>query len=116
MNNQKGMTLVELMVAVVIISLALITMMNMFDLGLNTTIKAKKETKAVTLAQIKMEEAKYKLNQGESPRVTRTEFTEVENQGYEYEVEVSGDSLKTIEVIVYYDDKSVKLMTKLGER
>ncbi|KJS88309.1 MAG: hypothetical protein JM58_01330 [Peptococcaceae bacterium BICA1-8] len=116
MENEKGMTLVEVIVAMVIISLALITMISLFDVGLNTTSKAEKETKAVSLAQVKLEEAKDKLNRGQPAGIVRTAFSETENQGYEYEVQVSGGSLKMIKVVVYYGRKTVELVTKLGER
>lgn len=118
MDNQKGMTLVELMFAVVIISLALLTMLNMFDLGLSTTSKAEKETKAVGLAQQKMEESKYFLNSNQPVSTGRTPFPEVENAGYEYNIEVSAEGgLKEIKVTVYFaDNKNVVLVTKLGDR
>ncbi|MDK2824593.1 MAG: hypothetical protein PWQ67_2164 [Clostridia bacterium] len=118
MNDQKGMTLVELMVAVVIISLALITMMDMFDLGLNTTLKAEMETKAVELAQEKIEEAKDLINHSLPAETSRTSFPEPENAGYEYEIkEISVDGVKEIKVVVYYDtNKSVVLVTRLGVR
>ncbi|MFZ5943370.1 MAG: type IV pilus modification PilV family protein [Bacillota bacterium] len=117
MDNEKGMTLVELMVAVVIISLALITMLDMFDLGINTTSKAEKETKAVQLAQQKIEEAKYLLNNGQPAAISRVPFPEPENEGYDYEVMVEDfTGLKEIKVVVYYENKNVVLVTKLGDQ
>jgi len=122
MENQKGMTLVELMFAVVIISLALLTMLDMFDLGLNTTSKAEKETKAVGLAQKKIEESKYLINNNETVATGRTPFPEEENAGYEYNIVLSTrpdipDLQNIITVTVYYDnDKNVVLVTGLGDR
>lgn len=117
MNNEKGMTLVELMVAVVIISLALVSMLNMFDLGVTTTNRAYQETKAVELAQQKMEEVKYSLNNSLPVTIGLASFEEPENQDYEYEVEISTvDGLKEIKVTVYYGSKNVVLVTRLGER
>lgn len=118
MRNEKGMTLVEVMFAVVIISLALLVMLDIFDLGLNTTSKAEKETKAVGLAQQIMEESKYKINNNLPVPLGRTPFPEEENAGYDYNVEVSTMAgLKEIKVTVYYKtDKNIVLVTKLGER
>jgi len=121
MKNQKGMTLVELMVAVVIITLALTTMLNIFDLGLNTITKAQKETQALQYAQQLLEESKNMINEKgsfTSDRLTKLPagYQCVIPENYPYLDQEKG--LWHIKVIVRYDNgtKEVVLVTKLGVR
>jgi len=110
---------VELMVAVVIISLALITMMDIFDLSLKTTFKAEKETKAARYAQLHVEEIKNMINK--TGVFSHSQLTELPT-GYECVIPEDYPYLENgiwnIKVIIRYDNaaKEVVVVTKLGVR
>lgn len=117
MGNQKGMTLVELMVAIVIISLALITMLDMFDLGISTTSQAEKETKALFLAQQKIEEVKNSSNPHSYETASPETFPEPD-QDFTYEIIIDDleNNVIQIEVKVNYDSDNVVLVTRIGDK
>jgi len=118
--KEKGFTLVEMMVAVTIFSLALITMLSLFEISIDTTSKAEKGTQAVFFAQEKLEEAKELLLKGQSPVITGSVG---ENSEFTYAYQISPpdvNGVREIVVTIYYKEnkkeKSVVLMTRLGER
>jgi prepilin-type N-terminal cleavage/methylation domain-containing protein len=58
--NKKGFTLIEVVLAIFIIGVALVTLLSMFSLGLRGDVFAREMTAATTLAQEMMEEIKSK--------------------------------------------------------
>ena len=57
-QNESGYSLVEVMVAIMILSIAIIPMVGMFDLGLKSVTASGNYDKARALANAKLEEAK----------------------------------------------------------
>lgn len=109
-RNQKGMTYVEVLVSMVIISIALIPMFYMFDFGTKLTFFASDETEALNFAQTKIEQAKHAVGALKNPA---TAGKVKSKEGYDYKVLISGEKLKNIKVTVYYDNKQVELMTRI---
>jgi prepilin-type N-terminal cleavage/methylation domain-containing protein len=58
LREESGYSLVEVMVAIMIMTLAILPMMSMFDMGLHSTIEGSKYDKARMLANLKLEQAK----------------------------------------------------------
>src|SRR5215210_1675646 len=58
MRGESGYSLVEVMVAIIIMALAILPMMSMFDMGLHSTTEGSKYDKARMLANLKLEQAK----------------------------------------------------------
>jgi prepilin-type N-terminal cleavage/methylation domain-containing protein len=58
LNEQRGYSLVEVMASIMILTIAIIPMVGMFDMGLNTAGMGNKYDKARTLANTKLEQAK----------------------------------------------------------
>src|SRR5918998_29778 len=58
LREESGYTLVEVVVAIVILAVAILPMFGMFDMGLNAATQSSHYDKARTLANLKMEEAK----------------------------------------------------------
>src|ERR671916_828775 len=58
LGEESGYSLVEVMVSIVIMTLAILPMMAMFDTGLNSATTGSNYDKARTLANLKLEQAK----------------------------------------------------------
>jgi prepilin-type N-terminal cleavage/methylation domain-containing protein len=58
LNEQRGYSLVEVMVAIILLAIAIIPMVGMFDMGLDTANTGTKYDRARTLANTKLEQAK----------------------------------------------------------
>ncbi len=58
LREESGYSLVEVVASIMILSLAILPMVGMFDLGLRTATTGSNYDKARTLANLKMEEAK----------------------------------------------------------
>jgi hypothetical protein len=58
LNQERGYSLVEVIVSIIILTIAIIPMVGMFDMGLNTAATGNKYDKARTLANTKLEQAK----------------------------------------------------------
>ncbi len=58
LREESGYSLIEVMVAMIIMTLAILPMMSMFDMGLHSTIEGSKYDKARMLANLKLEQAK----------------------------------------------------------
>ena len=58
LNEERGYSLVEVVVSILILSIAIIPMVGMFDMGINAATRASDYDKARALANLKMEEAK----------------------------------------------------------
>jgi prepilin-type N-terminal cleavage/methylation domain-containing protein len=57
-KEQRGYSLIEVMVSIVILALAILPMVSMFDMGLNSTTASSNYDKARALANLKLEKAK----------------------------------------------------------
>src|SRR5919107_4734780 len=58
LREEFGYSLVEVMVSIIILAVAIIPMVGMFDMGLNLAIKGSNYDKARALANLKLEQAK----------------------------------------------------------
>jgi prepilin-type N-terminal cleavage/methylation domain-containing protein len=58
LREESGYSLVEVMVSIIILAIAIIPMVGMFDMGLNSATRGSNYDKARALANLKMEEAK----------------------------------------------------------
>jgi prepilin-type N-terminal cleavage/methylation domain-containing protein len=58
LRDQSGYSLVEVMVSIIILAVAILPMVGMFDMGLRSATNGSNYDKARTLANLKMEEAK----------------------------------------------------------
>ncbi len=58
LREESGYTLVEVVVAIIILAVAILPMFGMFDMGLNAATQSSHYDKARTLANLKIEEAK----------------------------------------------------------
>ena len=58
LNEQRGYSLVEVMVSIIILAIAILPMVGMFDMGLNSATTGSKYDRARTLANTKLEQAK----------------------------------------------------------
>ena len=58
LKDERGYSLIEVMVSIIILALAIIPMVGMFDMGLNGVTASSHYDKARTLANLKLEEAK----------------------------------------------------------
>jgi len=56
MNNEKGISIIEIMIAMTILAVALLAMMSMFQIGIKQTVVSGNITVATQLANDKMEE------------------------------------------------------------
>lgn len=124
LNNEQGMTLLEVLVALVILSLALVTMLGRFSLAGRLNADTYRYNAALTLAQSKMEEIKN-TSFNNITSVAMTNFSEESDyaqfQGMSYAVDVVNNGhLKTVTVTVSYDDagipKQLQLVTEVARR
>lgn len=58
LQEEHGYSLVEVMASIIILAIAIIPMVGMFDMGLNSATRGSNYDKARSLANLKMEEAK----------------------------------------------------------
>jgi len=125
LSNQRGMTLLEVLVAFIILTMALVTMMNAFALGSRQNSGTNRYNTALSLAQSKMEEIKN-CNFNSIEDVAATDFSSESDYsgftGYSYGVTVddSGLNLKTVTVEVTYSEggvsKEVSVTTDVVKR
>ena len=58
LKNEAGYSLIEVVVSIIILSIALLPMASMFDMGINSATEGSQYDKARALANMKLEEAK----------------------------------------------------------
>lgn len=115
LKNENGMTLVEVVVVMVIISIALIPMLKVFTLNLQSLTSSEQKTIALLKAQEILEHEKYKVN-SLSENIAKRQGSVSKEEGLKSEVSVlKKDDLYTIDVQVFYDDKKIHLITKTGD-
>ncbi|MFZ5688133.1 MAG: type IV pilus modification PilV family protein [Bacillota bacterium] len=118
-KNEQGLTLVEVLVAIIIIGVALVPVMSMFATGLFTYSKAGTDTLAVNLAQGILEEVMALPYDSVVSRPT-ADYT---GQSYQYEIVVldynPARRLKEVRVAVWPQDdpaKRTEVVTLVGGR
>jgi type II secretory pathway pseudopilin PulG len=141
-KNEKGFTLIELMLATVIVVISIIPITMMLPRMLTENRMVERENRAVFLGQMKMEEVKTKALTYFNHLYSETGYfispPNFDPTGYEppdemfyYKVEDDNDSnIKTIKVTVWYDsdndaatdnapdanEESIQFMTKVSNR
>ena len=105
-RNECGLTLVEVLVAAVILGIIAVGLFATFDVGARLTAAARQQTKAVNLAQGKLEELQLisydDLDYVNAPRGTAFDPPVA---GFTYGVAVQGPNAygtKSVTVTVYY--------------
>lgn len=112
LNNGQGMTLLEVLVALLILSMVLVTMLNSFALAGRQNSDTYRYNEALSLAQSKIEEIKDR-NFNSVTSVASTRFSSESDydqfQGLTYTVEVvdSGLNTKTVTVTIFYTDEGI---------
>lgn len=120
-NKDKGFTLLEIMIAIVILSLAIVPATGMFSTAQFGYKMGSDSTTALGEAQRIMEECRIRRLQGAT--VENVSRTAIENQpDYYYTVDVieeGGNSLITVRVTVYYplggQERELSLVTRMGD-
>lgn len=126
--GENGFTLLEVLLTIIILSMALIPLMEMLPQALVLDKKVERETQAVFLAQQKLEEIKGKAIYDFNPDYSEsaTAFP-VPHSIFKYVVsDDQGTDVKEIAVNVWYDEdgdnivdsdeEEVELNTKVAER
>lgn len=125
LGNERGMTLLEVLVAFLILAMALVTMMNAFALGSRHNAGTSSYNTALSLAQSKMEEIKNSsFNSVDDVALTdfstESDYSSFSGFSYEVAVENSGLNTKTVTVTVHYSEggvsKEVSVTTEVVKR
>jgi len=129
--NEKGFTLLEVILSVAILSVALIPMMDLIPRTLTNSLKSERETKVAFLAEQKIEEVKSQAinNFGIDYTISPSSpgYVAFANPTYKYSVtDNAGASIKEIVVSVWYDadgggsangdEETIQLSTKVAKR
>lgn len=120
MRNQRGFTLLEIMIAIVILGIALIPMAGMFTTAHLSLKQGSESTEALGLAQQIMEEQKAKyLQESSLTGVTRTDSPIRSDCQYAVEVLDESSRIKSVRVTIYYkvngQERSLSLVTRMGD-
>lgn len=122
LNGKSGFTLLEILIALIIITSGVVVIVGLFNTGLISSLDAEKTTIAMNLAQRRMEE----IGNLDFANITDEAKAGVSGfAGFQREVEVSDpagapttDDLKEITVTVYWtykgDEVNVSLMTYIS--
>lgn len=119
MKNQRGFTLIEIMLSIMILTIALIPMAGMFSSAHYGITHGKKATEAMALAQDIMEG--QKARHLKNLNIVAVSRTTAELSGFEYSVNVSEpvEKIKDVKVTVYYSldgaEQTVSLITRMGD-
>ncbi|MGI6067030.1 MAG: type IV pilus modification PilV family protein [Bacillota bacterium] len=101
MSNQDGFTFIEIVVSFVIIMVAVIPMMGLFEGSRENYGRAGESTTALHLAQEKLEEIKdLAASEINANPTTWMEFTQMPNYKYQVEVTETDHSLQLYQVVV----------------
>lgn len=111
-NNERGLTLIEVLVAFVILTIALVTIMNSFALGSRQNADTFRYNTALTLAQSKMEEIKKEpfnsvVNVAAADFASESDYAQFPGFSYTVTVEDDGLNNKKVIVTVFYGDEGV---------
>lgn len=104
-SNRSGFTLIEILLAIVLITLACIPLMQIVIQGLRTTKKEERVTKVVFLAERKMEETLGKVRYDSSVSQDSSGAFTSPYADYRYIVtDNEASDIKTIAVSVWFDE------------
>lgn len=109
-NDERGLTLIEVLVSFLILTMAMLTIMNSFALGGRQNACAYRYNAALAFAQSKMEEIKNNTFKN-VVNVSSTDFSPESDYsrfaGFSYAVTVVNGGLnnKTVTVTVFYSDE-----------
>ncbi|MEW6574409.1 MAG: prepilin-type N-terminal cleavage/methylation domain-containing protein, partial [Bacillota bacterium] len=102
-RDEQGLTLVEVLVAAVILGIIAAGLFAVFDVGARLAAAAREQVKAVNLAQEKMEELRGTLYDDLNSVAEEAYFEEPTVPGFTYRVSVADYTYKkTVTVAVYY--------------
>lgn len=118
--NERGLSLVEVMVVSVILGIVAVGFFATFDVSKRLTAAARQETKAVNLAQEKLEELRG-VPYADLESVSGEAYFSASVPGFTYRLSVfeitTGVVFKSVTVSVYYNaGKSTKQVTLSMER
>ncbi|NMA01355.1 MAG: type II secretion system protein [Clostridia bacterium] len=116
LRNEKAMTIIEVIVALAILSIVIVGTLNMFKFSFSILSSTEKENLALYFAQEKLEEAKVKIKEGIDPSKEKTEVALRENFEINYQVEsiILDSGLRELKVTVDYGPEKVVLKTRVG--
>lgn len=97
-TGQKGFTILEVMIAMIIIGVSLLLLLNMGMVALDGNDWANQTTRATQLMQEKLESLRTAGSQIESGQDTVSGITR------NWEVATAGDFLKRVDVVVEWED------------
>ena len=112
MRDRTGFTLVELLLALLLITAGLFPLLNLVSTSLFVAGNSQTMLSALNLAQAKMEDIK---NTPFDSVITQAKSSVPGASGYSQEVQVSNPetTLKDIKVIIYWKEKSAELNLNL---
>ncbi len=103
---KRGFTFLEVLAALIILSVALIPIISWVPLSLQTKRSAEHKTTAIFLAQSKTEELRYRIIANFTPNYTNSSAFPSPYQDFRYNVTDNLDAnLKTISVKVWHIEK-----------
>jgi len=126
--DERGLTLLEVLIAFVILTATLLAMINGFALGARRNADTGRHQIALALAQSKLEELKNKAYNNVVEITAPVQFSSENNysnyNGFAYTISIDDlafdDLNKTVTVIVFYNDgdvaKKVMLTTDFTKR
>ncbi|WP_227765945.1 type IV pilus modification PilV family protein [Zhaonella formicivorans] len=119
LKEERGFTLVELMIAVIIMSVALIPMFSMFDFAVKSQQQGEMELHALYLSQGKMEELLADYYQNKAFLTPEAKSEQINGYTVSTYIGVPSGNLQEIQVAVSYTfhgkQKKVSLTTKVVE-
>lgn len=125
LKNERGMTLLEVLVALMILALVLVTLLGRFAQAGRQNADAYRYNEALSLAQSKMEEIKKKdfkdvENIASTNFSAESDYSQFQGMSYTVSVVDSGLNTKTVTVTVSYTDediaKQLDLTTEVARR
>ena len=113
--NERGMTLLEVLVAAVVLGIIAVGLFTAFGVGTRLTAGAREQVKAVNLAREKMQELQAVPYDDLNTGVTGKEEFVPSVSGFTYRVSVtdSGANLKSVTVAVYYTETGMAKQVSL---
>jgi len=109
---RKGFTLLEMLISIVVLTVGIVALVRMFNVGVFAVVEMEKEAVALNLARAKVEEVKDMSfgDIGDEARAAIFGFS-----GFEQEVVVSlvDTNLKQVDVTVYWTTKVQELSVTL---
>jgi len=117
LKYEKGFSLVEVLITLLIVSITIIPLVNVFSLNEKVTAEIRAEDTALFLAQAKLEEFKgYTFDNLENIS-DKTAFTGYPDYFFTVKIEPENDYLKKITVTIYYQQtEKEKQITLTGLR